>query len=1013
MAQATRKRPAAAAPSGKGARSKATTKKKSGARKGASRITSKKASASRRGASASSASATRAASNRTLATATLANTLAIGQMARLLREVGAIACGFAALLTFLALAGFHIDDPGWSDTGAGDAVRNSVGRAGAWFADVALYLFGFMAYLIPMILGISAWLLLRDRRRTPNVYRPFVFIRIIGVMLMLAAASGLADLHFSVPDGSLPRGTFGGGILGTAVAWRLVAYLHHLGTTLLLLALFFSSMTLAFGTSWLQLVESIGAAMMRGIDRLTGLVDGRTAQRDERARQRQADEARRARYADAVPGATEALAGLSPSLSIDADRPQARRGLFASLFEGAGSAGGTLRRLAEGSDGDELAARTGSDAARRDARAESLAASFQAADPLMRPAPSIEADAADEAPVKPKRRKAASGKKEPRAAVEPGGAPGVTPGIAPEAAAHASTDHSTDEALGEAVAARLAMAQEAEALDIELGEAAPTPSPVAARTAPAPDSEEMRKKRIAIRERAHNEERQAKLYLDVPDTDLPPMALLDAPAPVTKGFSEEELRALSLLLEEKLAEFKIEVQVVAVQPGPVITRFEMQLAPGIKASRVTGLSQDIARSLSLTSVRVVEVIRGKSTIGIEVPNQHREMVQLSEMLMSEQYSAQKSPLTMALGKDISGHPVTADLGKMPHLLVAGTTGSGKSVAVNAMLISLLYKATARDVRLILIDPKMLELNVYDGIPHLLTPVVTDMAEAANALRWCVGEMERRYTVMAALKVRNIAGYNKKIRDAEEAGDPLTDPLWEAELSLNPTGPPPILEPLPLIVVVVDEFADMMMQVGKKAEELIARIAQKARAAGIHLILATQRPSVDVITGLIKANVPTRIAFQVSTKIDSRTIIDQGGAETLLGHGDMLYQPPGASITQRVHGAFVDDHEVLAVVAHIKSTGEPQYIEAILQENQGVIPGISGGEDSGGGGEQDALYDQAVNVVTESRRASISFVQRKLKIGYNRAARMIEEMEMAGVVTPDVNGKREVLAPPPV
>ena len=506
----------------------------------------------------------------------------------------------------------------------------------------------------------------------------------------------------------------------------------------------------------------------------------------------------------------------------------------------------------------------------------------------------------------------------------------------------------------------------------------------------------------------------ASLFVDVPDTDLPPISLLDAPEPQRPGFSDAELEGLSRLLEEKLAEFRIAVQVVAVHPGPVITRFEMELAPGIKASRVTGLAQDIARSMSLVSVRVVEVIAGKSTIGIEVPNEHREVVQLSEMLRSQKYVEKKSPLTLALGKDISGHSVTADLGRMPHLLVAGTTGSGKSVAVNSMLISLLYKATAKDVRLILIDPKMLELNVYDGIPHLLAPVVTDMKEAANALRWCVGEMERRYMVMAELKVRGITGYNKKIRDAAEAGTPIVDPLYRPELALDPSGPPPTLEPMPFIVVVVDEFADMMMQVGKKAEELIARIAQKARAAGIHLILATQRPSVDVITGLIKANVPTRIAFQVSSKIDSRTIIDQGGAESLLGHGDMLYQPPGSALTQRVHGAFVDDHEVVAVVQHIKQTGEPNYIEEILQENTVMIPGISGGEPGEGEDvEADALYDQAVAVVLESRKASISYVQRRLKIGYNRAARMIEQMEESGVISAvGGNGMREVLAPPP-
>ncbi len=399
-----------------------------------------------------------------------------------------------------------------------------------------------------------------------------------------------------------------------------------------------------------------------------------------------------------------------------------------------------------------------------------------------------------------------------------------------------------------------------------------------------------------------------------------------------------------------------------------------------------------------------------------MPNDQREIVQLSEMVKSRVYGESKSPLTLAMGKDTIGEVVTANLAKMPHLLVAGTTGSGKSVAVNVMLMSILYKATAKDVRMILIDPKMLELNIYDGIPHLLTPVVTDMSEAANALRWCVGEMERRYTVMAALKVRNISGYNKKIRDAERNGQPIVDPLYDPERALNPSGPPPTLEPMPFIVVVVDEFADMMMQVGKKAEELIARIAQKARAAGIHLILATQRPSVDVITGVIKANVPTRIAFQVSSKIDSRTIIEQAGAETLLGHGDMLFLPPGRSVPSRVHGAFVDDHEVLNVIAHIKSTGEPQYIEEILQESGDSIPGMGGagsGDAGGEGGETDALYDQAVNIVLESRRASISYVQRRLRIGYNRAARLIEDMEMAGVVSPmGSNGQREVLPPGP-
>ena len=508
-------------------------------------------------------------------------------------------------------------------------------------------------------------------------------------------------------------------------------------------------------------------------------------------------------------------------------------------------------------------------------------------------------------------------------------------------------------------------------------------------------------------------EKQAILFQEPVDSALPTLKLLDEPRPSTVGYSAEALEAMSRLVELKLKDFGIEVEVVAVLPGPVITRFELNPAPGVKASRITNLTKDLARALSTVSVRVVEVIPGKSVIGLEIPNEQREIVSLSEVLKSREYDHMESPLTLVLGKDIAGKPVVADLARMPHLLVAGTTGSGKSVALNAMILSLLYKATAAEVRLIMIDPKMLELSVYEGIPSLLAPVVTDMKEAANALRWCVAEMERRYRLMSALGVRNLAGYNRKVLEAEEAGSPIIDPLFDDHESGQVAQP---LTRLPCIVVIIDELADMMMTVGKKVEELIARLAQKARAAGIHLILATQRPSVDVITGLIKANIPTRIAFQVSSRVDSRTILDQMGAENLLGHGDMLYLPPGTATPQRIHGAFVSDQEVHKVVEELKGLGAPEYVEDILFASPEACEGGTGfdGDFSNGeGSESDELYDQAVRIVTESRRASVSGIQRRLKIGYNRAARMIEEMERAGIVGQlQSNGSREVIAPPP-
>jgi S-DNA-T family DNA segregation ATPase FtsK/SpoIIIE len=516
-------------------------------------------------------------------------------------------------------------------------------------------------------------------------------------------------------------------------------------------------------------------------------------------------------------------------------------------------------------------------------------------------------------------------------------------------------------------------------------------------------------------ERAQRE-RQVTLFDGPRSGELPPMQLLDDPPERIVAYSAEALDAMSRLVEIKLKDFGVEVEVVAVHPGPVITRFEMQPSPGTKASQISGLSKDLARALSVISVRVVEVIPGKPVMGLEIPNERREIVTLGEIIKSQAYEEISSPLAIALGKDIAGHPIVADLARMPHLLIAGTTGSGKSVGINAMVLSLLYKSTAEHVRMIMIDPKMLELSVYEGIPHLLAPVVTDMKHAANALRWCVAEMERRYQLMSALGVRNLAGFNRKVKDAIEAGKPIKDPVMMQYASTDPRfdqSTIPDLAPLPYIVVIIDELADLMMIVGKKVEELIARLAQKARASGIHLILATQRPSVDVITGLIKANIPTRIAFQVSAKVDSRTILDQGGAESLLGHGDMLYLPPGTSVPTRVHGAFVSDEEVHRVVDALKTADPPNYIEEVLSGPSQPIPGFSDGEGGmpGGDAEQDALYDEAVKIVISERKPSISYVQRRLKIGYNRSARLLEAMEAAGVVGPlQPNGSRDVLAP---
>ncbi|WP_019674398.1 DNA translocase FtsK [Arsukibacterium perlucidum] len=808
-----------------------------------------------------------------------------------LLEVGLILFWALALFLLLALFSFDPADPSWSQTGYQTSVNNYAGTIGARVADMLLFSFGWISYLVPFLIAVFGYLLFKRYHDVFALDYLILGLRLIGLVLTLVCATAISSMNFN----DIYYFSSGGAV-GDVTTSVLLPYFNFIGTSLLLLAGFATGLTLMTGISWLTVADYLGIACFKA-----------------------------GQWLLALPGWLGERFGSAPPEheGIDSTEPA---------------------QLQLNHPADESQQRIVSK------RAE--------------PAFFAESKTTAPLPVKP-----------------------LNPQT--EAKSYYSMDQLADEQLSfsavdeplnrEHVSKTLAQLEPQEQLDPLMQ---------------FPDDEE---------DTDDSEEVQHAME------ELPSLALLDRPDKAQNPIDPADLERVSRLVEAKLLDFNVEAQVVGVHPGPVVTRFELDLAPGVKVSKITGLAKDLARSLSAISVRVVEVIPGKSFIGLELPNQHREIVRLSEVIGDEIFTESKSALTMVLGKDIAGKSVVADLAKMPHLLVAGTTGSGKSVGVNVMICSLLYKSTPDDVRFLMIDPKMLELSIYEGIPHLLTEVVTDMKDAANGLRWCVGEMERRYKLMSALGVRNLKGYNLKVKEAIAAGEPLKDPLWKPSDDMRTEVP--LLEKLPAIVVVIDEFADMMMIVGKKVEELIARIAQKARAAGIHLILATQRPSVDVITGLIKANIPTRIAFQVSSKIDSRTILDQQGAESLLGQGDMLYLPPGSGVPNRVHGAFVDDHEVHAVVADWKKRGKPNYLSEILSDEtseESLLPGETmEGED----GESDPLYDQAVAHVIESRRASVSGVQRKFRIGYNRAARLVEQMEMSGVVSgPGHNGNREVMVP---
>ena len=752
---------------------------------------------------------------------------------RLIKEGSLIAYFLLALFLLIALLSYSADDPGFTTTGSGNIVENSVGTYGAWVSDILLHMFGYLSYCVPVLLFYKIYLSFKESTLELEFSPAMMLLQVTGLLMLIVSACGLATIHFEIAEGLT---YMAGGLVGSLVVDLSLPVLATLGSTLLLLAIFLFGLTVTMKISWLGVIDRIG--------------------------------------------------------------------LWTIAFS-SWSASRVQKRL--------------------EVRKQNLATK-----------------------------------------------------------------------------ARLETRKRGLDIHIKKEEKRIPPTIKEPLRAEAKKSERVEK------------ERQGSLFAASSVKELPAIGLLDAwQATNESSFSKESLEAMSKLLELKLKDFGIDIEVMAVNPGPVITRFEVQPAPGVKVSRITNLAKDLARSLAVISVRVVEVIAGKTVIGIEIPNEKREIIQLSQVLSSTDFDRAGSSLSMALGHDIIGKPVIVDLAKMPHLLVAGTTGSGKSVGINAMILSLLFKSTPEQVRIIMIDPKMLELSVYDGIPHLLTPVITDMKDAANGLRWCVAEMERRYRLMSALGVRNLAGYNKKVSDAIKIGKPIMDPLWKPDDSLSlDDQSQPTLEQLPQIVVIVDELADMMMVVGKKVEELIARIAQKARAAGIHLILATQRPSVDVLTGLIKANIPTRLSFMVQSKVDSRTILGEGGAEQLLGHGDMLFLPPGGGTPTRVHGAFVSDEEVHRVVGDWRKRGTPVFIDAVTQtQDDNSLGGFNMGSESDGD-EGDSLYDEAVLFVTESRKASISAVQRKLRIGYNRAARMIESMEAAGVVSEmGTNGSREVIAPP--
>ncbi|EEX33700.1 cell division protein FtsK [Vibrio coralliilyticus ATCC BAA-450] len=938
-----------------------------------------------------------------------------------LKECSLIVIVLSSILLSIALLTFNPADPSWSQTAWGGDINNAGGLVGAWVADTLFFTFGSMAYPIPIIITITAWVMLRKRGENEPIDLMLWGTRLLGLTILILTSCGLADINF---DDIWYFSS--GGVIGDVLTSLSLPTLNILGTTLVFLFLWGAGFTLLTGISWLSIVDWLGEGAIHLLTNLVNKARGEKEELIEPQLTTPRDDTKQAPVDDAETEDALFAANVDEEpRRFNIHMPDSRK---------------------EPTVSDPVVERIDIEPRSYQPEPEELP------EPIVEAPPVVQSNVYDKEPKEERTRQLGSTIEELEAAAqseddfalqeqesikenidvadrepEPVESPVnadpiqgmpwsteevheeqeiVQPRIDPIELEQISTEVEPDSSHQDPVISSFEVADEdsdinasVEVEDVEEGDA-----DVAAFQNIVSDAQA----KVAAQQNPFLVQQEANL--PTPKEPMPTLELLYHPEKRENFIDRAALEEIARLVEAKLADYKIKAEVVDIFPGPVITRFELDLAPGVKVSRISGLSMDLARSLSAMAVRVVEVIPGKPYVGLELPNMSRQTVYFSDVVGSQHFIEAKSPTTVVLGQDIAGEAVVADLSKMPHVLVAGTTGSGKSVGVNVMILSMLYKATPEEVRFIMIDPKMLELSVYEGIPHLLSEVVTDMKDASNALRWCVGEMERRYKLMSALGVRNIKGFNDKLKMAAEAGHPIHDPLWQPGDSMDET--PPLLEKLPYIVVIVDEFADLMMVVGKKVEELIARLAQKARAAGIHLILATQRPSVDVITGLIKANIPTRVAFTVSTKTDSRTILDQGGAESLLGMGDMLYLPPGSSHTVRVHGAFASDDDVHAVVNNWKARGKPNYIDEITNGDQGP-EGLLPGEKPEGEEEMDPLFDQVVEHVVQSRRGSVSGVQRRFKIGYNRAARIVEQLEAQGIVSaPGHNGNREVLAPAP-